>query len=226
MKYLILVVVFILLILLIRLIHVATSPGRFAGYWQNEAKKPTQPNSLIYMALGDSLSQGVGASSPAKGMIGILANRISTKTGRPVHVINISKSGARIADVLKDQLPLLLSQNPKPDIITLDIGSNDLSQYDIVKFDKEFSELAAQLPKDSIVIEISPYFKGKAVAANEIINRHVKDNGLVLSSIKESGVNLNLNWLEYSGDFFHPSNRGYKKWADVFWAAIEPTITN
>lgn len=31
-------------------------------------------------------------------------------------------------------------------------------------------------------------------------------------------------WLDYAPDFFHPGDSGYVRWADAFWAQIEPRL--
>lgn len=224
-KFFILVVVAVFLFLVVRLIAVATSRGRFASYWQNEAKKPIEQNSLIYMALGDSLSQGIGATSPAKGMIGILAKRIANKTNRPVHVINVSKSGARIKDVLDNQLPELQALQQKPQIVTVDIGGNDMKFFNKEKFEEEYTALAASLPEGTILLEISPYFKEKAVIANQLINKIAKNYNLKVARIENLSYKLRFEFLDYGGDFFHPSNRGYKKWADVLWVEVQQSLS-
>ncbi len=86
-----------------------------------------QNGGLVYLALGDSAAQGIGASQPDRGYVGLIADQIRMQTSRPVQVINVSKSGAKLADVIRDQLPLIAKY--KADIITVDIGGNDIRHY-------------------------------------------------------------------------------------------------
>ncbi|MBW3639915.1 MAG: hypothetical protein KY451_08715, partial [Actinobacteria bacterium] len=76
----------------------------YASAW----KQPRgEPGGLVYVALGDSAAQGIGASSLQRGYISLVADRLAGSTGRPVQVINLSSSGARIRDVIEEQLPEL-----------------------------------------------------------------------------------------------------------------------
>src|SRR5438045_3830925 len=59
----------------------------FDTYWNNRAQKE---GDFIYVALGDSAAQGVGASKPANGYVGLIATHIQESTGRTVRVINLS----------------------------------------------------------------------------------------------------------------------------------------
>ena len=79
--------------------RVGCSVSRYADYW---AVPRGEAGGLLYVALGDSAAQGVGASRPELGYVGLLAQRMREQTGRPVQVVNLSRSAARLADLVRD----------------------------------------------------------------------------------------------------------------------------
>ena len=76
--------------------------------------------------LGDSTAQGIGASGYDKGYVGQLRRILEERTGKTWRVLNLSKSGARAADVLATRLPRLEALGTLPDLVTVAIGSNDV----------------------------------------------------------------------------------------------------
>ena len=88
----------------VRLVGLVRDVGRYADHW---SQPRGQTGGLLYVALGDSAAQGIGASTPDRGYVGLLAERVRERTSRSVEVVNLSSSGARIGDVLDTQLPAL-----------------------------------------------------------------------------------------------------------------------
>jgi acyl-CoA thioesterase-1 len=214
---------------LLLLLHLAWSVPRYASYWQHQAAQPSSPDALVYVALGDSAAQGVGALSPSGGYVGQFAERLQANHKRPVRVVNLSKSGARIQDVLKDQLPKLADY--QPDVITVDVGANDIAAFDATKFEDQFRELTGKLPKGTVVADI-PYFGGRTqlplfgsgqaeksvLIANQIITRITKNAPLIVVPLHTATQQrIGGRIWNYAADYFHPNNSGYVVWADTFW---------
>src|SRR4051812_35356027 len=88
----------------IKLFQLKTSVSSYATYWKQRASTAGE---LTYVVLGDSAAQGVGASDPDKGYVGLIAKRLAAKTGKSVRVVNLSVYGAGVDDVIRKQLPLL-----------------------------------------------------------------------------------------------------------------------
>lgn len=118
---------------LIALVLLYVSVASNKKFWIQKAKDPGE---LTYVALGDSAAQGIGASSPMRGYVGLVANKLENKTGKSVRIVNVSVTGATIGDALRDQLPKI--QSIKADIVTIEIGANDIKTFQPEKFEKEF----------------------------------------------------------------------------------------
>ncbi len=200
----------------------------YKNYWQTISQGPVPENALVYVALGDSAAIGIGASKPQNGYVGILGNRLNEKTGRPVHIINLGVTGAKVADVISDQLPQLQGLNlPADAVVTLEIGSNNIGQFDTDKFSREFEDLIKAMPKQSVVADV-PYFGGgranakenNALEASRIIEELTEKYQLKLVHLHDA-TRAKDSWRNYAADFFHPNDRAYRIWADAFWGTIE-----
>ena len=154
---------------------------------------------------------------------------MNNKQNRPVKVINLSVSGAKIADVSRVQIPQL--KELKPDVITLDIGGNDIKNFDREKFEMEMKTLFDQLPKESVVAEL-PFFGGRSrlfapqdnrnvIIANEIIGRLAAERNIIVVPLYNETKSRNQYPWTYAIDYFHPNNLGYRAWADAFWNKIK-----
>ena len=181
-----------------------------------------------YVALGDSAAQGVGASHVGASYVALLGRRISLATGRSVAITNLSVSGAISGDVVAGQLPALAELGFEPDIVTLDIGGNDVIYpgHNAATFERSLEVILAALPEGSFVADV-PWFMvpglGKAsqrmsVLASALVERHGHHLVPLHRTSRETGV-LGYH-LHTAGDFFHPNDRGYEGWAEAFWGTI------
>lgn len=218
----------ILLVMSFRLFRLSRSVGEYKQYWDNQADKPIYEGSLIYVALGDSTAQGVGASSPDKGYVGLNAKRLSAFSGRQVHVINLSVSGADIKQLTDEQLPKLKNlQLPEDAVITLAIGANDLKNFEADVFLAQTEELFKQLPMRTIVADI-PYFGGgrakdretDALVASGIINNVAGKFNLKVAPLHQMTKSKD-SLRAYGADWFHPSDKGYENWHSAFADLLE-----
>jgi acyl-CoA thioesterase-1 len=209
---------------IIGLLKLKASLTGYATYWNEQNK--TASGTFTYVALGDSTAQGIGASKASNSYAGQLADRIAKQTGKKVKFINLSVTGAKIGDALAKQIPELAGY--KPDLVTIEIGANDLSHYDARKFQTEFNTIAGLLPANTYVSDM-PYFGGrikandKALAASEYIYKAVKANSqhqVYLQKVTRERDSLRV----YGADYFHPSDTGYRNWADAFWTEIKPNL--
>lgn len=197
---------------------------RYRAYWNKVSYQPVPSGNLVYAALGDSAAQGVGATKPEKGYVGLVAKDLGKSSGKKVSIINLSKSGANVADVLDKQLPQLYDFGPKSDwVITLDIGANDMTDYKEQKFTSQMDQLMSHLPKQTLIADI-PSFRGSRLAkhepsveaANAVMRKLAQKHGFVLVPLHDR-IAANNGWRTYAADWFHPSNYAYRNnWAPVF----------
>lgn len=220
-KVLITVVAVAVALELIALIWLYFSVGAYMAFWADKAK---QEGEFTYMALGDSAAQGIGASSPLRGYVGLLASRLEQATGKKVRIINLSTTGAKIDDVLRDQIPKAKAINA--DYVTIEIGANDVKEFNAVLFEQQFEELLKLLPKDTYVSNL-PLFNSRpgstkpARAASKIIERLMKKYPDLRFVDLEKQTSENQSVFGFAPDLFHPNNLSYKNWADAFWIKSE-----
>lgn len=227
MKWIAAILGIIVLIGLLRIGELYTQLARYRAYWHRH-NQITLSNSRVenirYYALGDSTAQGVGATSPEKSYPVLVAKEINRRNGRDVELINLSKSGATVADALSEQIPIIKSLGvERDDIVTIEIGANDMKTFDPAKFEREMNELMSNLPKQTVISDV-PSFAGSinkkyernVLEANEIIRRLVDTHGLQRALLYDR-VAANHGLSIFAADLFHPSNKGYREnWARAF----------
>lgn len=223
-KMLIIAVAIIFLAIILSLFELYTQLGRYQSYWQRNNSKPAVAGEVLYVALGDSTAQGIGASKPQKGYVGLVAENIATKENSPVRTVNLSKSGAKVKDVIDKQLPALkqMSVN-KNTYITIEIGANDMSTFNADTFKDEMDKLMSQLPKQTLISDV-PYFGGSRYAskepnveqANKIMRTLASEKGFELVNLHDR-MKQNSGIKTLAADMFHPSNTAYREnWALAF----------
>jgi acyl-CoA thioesterase-1 len=199
--------------------------ANYAAYWRGRAE---QPGEFVYVAIGDSAAQGVGASQPRNGYIGLIAGSIERKTGRKVQVVNLSVTGAKLDDALKHQIPKIA--NYKPNLVTAEIGANDMGSFDSKAFAVNYDRFLHALPAGSSVVSNMPYFgtrpqvQDNARAANQIIQRQTKQHNIPMADLY-GNLQGKQSPLIYASDWFHPNDRGYKVWYEAFWPQVEGLLT-
>lgn len=215
-------------VIALRIWRLYVSVDDFHAFWAAQAEKQPAGDSLWYVALGDSAAVGIGASSPTKGYVGLIADKLRETSGRPVHVVNIARSGARLADVLETQLPKLKQLNfPEDTVITIDIGSNNMKEFNHDNFKSEFDDILKKLPPRTIIADI-PYFgpyshrhgSQNVSQANEVIHELSQTHGFRLAELY-GHTQKNKNIRYYAADLFHPSDKGYRSWFNAFYEVLE-----
>jgi lysophospholipase L1-like esterase len=199
-----------------------------ARWWKDEGKKPGE---LLYVALGDSAAQGVGASRPGRSYVGLIARHLRERSGRTVRVVNLSMSGARLREALAIQLPALRRMTTRPDVLTVAIGANDVASFDPARFESELRELYAALPAGAIVADLPSFYLGsaerKAREANAIVRRLAAERGFEVAPLhaatrRQGAARYALN--QVAADFFHPNDRGYRVWASAFLPLLDRVV--
>jgi lysophospholipase L1-like esterase len=175
--------------------------------------------------LGDSTAAGVGASSSA----GALPSQVADELGGSLSVLAIS--GARVADVLADQVPKVAALEPH--LILISVGANDtIHLTGRGAFRHTYEKLVRALPAGVPVVLLGvpdmgaiPRFaqplravsgwRGRNLDAE--VRRVAADTGAVYADIAgPTGPPFRRHPDRYfAADDFHPSDAGYGLWADA-----------
>ncbi|MCL2794972.1 MAG: SGNH/GDSL hydrolase family protein [Microbacteriaceae bacterium] len=197
-----------------------------SAYWRARRELPGE---LVYIALGDSAAQGIGASRPARSYVGVLARRIEDRTGRSVRVINLGISGATLQTALEKEAPRLLNIDAsivENAIVTVSIGANDVAAWDAARFADQLDRLFTQLPTHAIVADLPSFYflpgDRKALEGGRLIRAAAARHGLRVVDLHETMKREGLLGVttQFAGDLFHPNDRGYDVWADAFEQAV------
>lgn len=187
----------------------------------------TKTGDLLYVAIGDSAAQGIGASRPGRSYVGLVAQHVRS-TGRTVKLVNLGISGATLRVAIEKQLPALRTLTP--DLVTVSIGANDIGTFDPARFERELTEVMAALPGHAIVADL-PSFRPlpaerRVRVANGIVRRLAADHGLTLVGL-HAAMRRQGMWgvtTQFAGDLFHPNDRGYRVWAASFLPAVDARL--
>ena len=202
-----------------------------SAYWRARRELPGE---IVYIALGDSAAQGIGASRPARSYVGVIARRIEKLTGRTVRVINLGISGATLQTALDKELPRFLHVGAsvvENAVVTVSIGANDVASWDAGRFAAQLDRLYAQLPKHAIVADLPSFYflpgERKAEQGSRLIRAAARKFGLTVvdlhATMKREGL-LGVS-TQFAGDLFHPNDRGYAVWADAFEFAVRERVS-
>lgn len=220
MKTFIIICLIIALYWLTSLVVLKNQVDRYAIYW-NKLNSQNNENSKLYIALGDSAAQGIGASKPQYGYVGLISEKLNE--GESYKTVNLSKSEARLSDVLDSQLPEMKKYKiTNESVVTLGIGSNDMVDFDESKFRTQYVEILEKLPRQAIIADI-PYFgagifrsrEPSALAASRIIHELAEKSGHKVAKLHEY-TRRNNNLTYFAVDYFHPNNKAYLNWYKAF----------
>src|SRR5436189_5769259 len=70
----------------------------YAKAWDEANEQALVAPGPLWVVLGDSTAQGIGAPSPDEGYVGQVHRLLTTTSGEPWRVLNLSKSGGKVAD--------------------------------------------------------------------------------------------------------------------------------
>ncbi|WP_256793661.1 SGNH/GDSL hydrolase family protein [Terrabacter sp. Ter38] len=193
----------------------------YAVWWESHNRVAAEGDGRLWVALGDSMTQGIGASAPDRGWVGQLSERLAVR-GWDHRVVNLGVNGARVEDVLDRQLPALEALAPEgrtPALVTVVIGSNDV----VVRRHRRglverFAAMLDRLPEGALVSNLpNPHREARAVDA--MLRERADAGRLVLVDMRRDGPR---SWRgRLASDRFHPNDRGYAEMATVVERAVD-----
>jgi lysophospholipase L1-like esterase len=194
-------------------------------YWVG----PDSGARLVYVALGDSTAAGTGVDRVEETIPYGVALMLAAQHRR-VHVLNLAVSGARIADVLLDQLPEALKL--KPDVVTICVGANDATHFTpLDKYRRDYDVVLASLQaaKVPLVIAATSPDLHYTPAVKPIFsifsgNRAAQENAILTDIAARHNVKIVDFYARgelvagqlYASDDFHPSALGYARWTALY----------
>ncbi|MBW3548811.1 MAG: SGNH/GDSL hydrolase family protein, partial [Actinobacteria bacterium] len=189
---------------------------------------PAGPGPVLRVAwLGDSTAAGVGAS----GRSGALPVQVAEGLGPPVELIVLATSGARIADVVDDQLPALAGLDPEA--VFVSVGANDTVHFTGRRsFERRYRTLVEGLPEDARVVLLGVPDMGSIPRLAQPLRAVAGWRGRQLDGVvREVAAATGASYVDiagatgpafradpdrfYAGDDYHPSDEGYRRWAEA-----------
>lgn len=201
-------------------------------------------NELHIVALGDSLTQGVGDPTDEGGYIGILNRMINKEDEQLVHFYNYGKRGSRTDHLLKAITEEEIKQDLKQaDIILISIGANDVMQVfkenftnltitpfltEENKYEKRLDEIFSNVRKINKRAHI--YLLGFYNPFGQYFE-DIEELDLIVSNWNDLGENMTKSYKNtsfipikdlfidetntlLSDDHFHPNYEGYRLMAE------------
>ena len=192
--------------------RVADQVEPYAGRWAMLNEQALTDEGPLWVVLGDSMSQGIGASTFEGGWVP-QAGRLLDAAGRPYRVLNLSRSGATLEDVVDRQLLQLQELGPvPPSLVTVLAGANDMMRRAARReLPDRFRRLVGGLPPRTLVAYL-PQPVPTAHRVNEVIDA-ARDRGITPLDVRAAA----RHWRgSRAPDLFHPNERGYARVAALF----------
>jgi lysophospholipase L1-like esterase len=183
--------------------------------------------------LGDSTAAGVGASALAD----TLPAQVAAQLGQPIRLTDLARSGARVADVLRLQLPEVAQLHPTE--VFISVGANDATHLTSrSQFRRDYGRLLAGLPASVVRVVMlgvpdmgSPPrlaqplravagWRGRELATDV---RHLarRRHAIFVNIAGGAGPAFRRDPGRYfAADHYHPDDAGYRLWAEVVAAAL------
>ncbi len=215
--------------------YLPTSPAlKLNGVFGNPTGKP-----LSFVVLGDSTAAGLGAGSAEDAYPTDLARELA-RQGWRVRLTALGVSGARVHDVLTDQVPQAIAASP--DLVFVGIGANDVTHVtSLPSIRRDTAALLRRLKATgaTVVLAGPPDMRAKAWyeplrslagwrgrqidAAMETVAR--TEQVAVVPLAKKAGPFFGAHPdTAYASDDFHPGPAGYHAWARVILPVLERAL--
>ena len=193
---------------------------------------------IVYVALGDSTVEGVGATSRSRNYVSRLHERLRA-VYPAARVANLGAGGATSADVRARQLDRAIELRPQ--LVTLAIGPNDITtEVPLAAYAQNLETILGRLRRETAAVvvvnlipdlAVTPRFRGsrlreaigrQTIAFNEALERASRTHGaelVNLYTVSQREVPLRPELM--SADGYHPSDAGYEFWAELVWTGVE-----
>jgi lysophospholipase L1-like esterase len=248
----------VIVLQVIRLRRLHFLPGH-PGFYINRTARPQTIDGgatpLRLIVFGDSTVAGVGVDRAEDSLPSLIAQRLADTRHRRVHVTSYGWAGARVADLVRDQVPRSLGPLragettpvlPSADVVVVVIGANDAARRTApgafrADLRTVLTTVRRAAPDAELVLAGIPRFRG-AIPEVGVLVWIADQYARVLRGIgrtEAEAAGVGYADLErdvpprvddigdvLSVDRFHPSLAGYRLWADVIAESLEgPPLT-
>jgi lysophospholipase L1-like esterase len=180
--------------------------------------------------IGDSTAAGVGASSADASVSREVARRLADALDRPIELQVVAVSGARVADVVATQVAQV---DPDADVVFVSVGANDTTHLTSSgAFAEQYRAMLDALPVGAVVVSLGVPDIGSVTRLAQPLRaiagwRGSSYDAVVAEEAARAGatrVDLAAGTgpafradpdLLLAADHYHPSDAGYRVWADV-----------
>lgn len=202
-------------------------------------KRKTSQKAFVFVAIGDSTVEGVGASSPDKSFASVVFKSIKQKR-KDAQFFNLGVKGARVKDVISHQLNKAIALSP--DMVLISIGANDVFRGTREsKFEREFKYLLDSLSRETqatVVVNNIPdisltpkiskiawaYCSIRIKRFNKRIQRYAQKMGTIFVDLHDLSQVFKGYGELVSKDGLHPSDIGYAIWANAILSKLTPNL--
>lgn len=193
--------------------------AEFWDAWNRAAVKADGP---LWIALGDSTSQGIGAVDPLDGWIPQVLERLRSSTGDPWRIINLSMTGAQFSDIAHVQLVRLaelVDAGHNATLTTHLAGANNLMAPNTWPSALgDLRTILRAMPEHSVVARV-----GVSSPFNSLLARRF--TGAIERAGQEKSFELfwPWDWPSRDGmgeDKWHPGPKGYGYMADAIFPKV------
>lgn len=198
--------------------------ARYAADWEAANGVALGGAGPLWVVLGDSTAQGIGAPSWNEGYVGQLLRALNDGAELPWRVVNLSRSGARAVDVVDRQLPAMKALGRSADLVTCAIGANDVVRRTPGPvLEAQLRAIMARLPERAIIATVPQGLNGaRTEAANRLITAEAPAAGLVVAEV---WAHTGPPWHgKLAADGFHPGALGYADWAAAFAEVLDRAL--
>lgn len=204
---------------------------------------PVAPNGEVdVLWLGDSTAAAVGTSGAEHAVSSVVGVKLSQRCGVTTRTRVIAKSGARVGDVLANQVPT--AEKLGADIVFISVGANDtIHLTSASRFSHVYAEVidglvSSGIDADRIVLVGVPDMGSPPRLAQPLravmgfrsrrldsrVQALAKDKGVrYVDLFAGTSAPIRANPPRYfAADDYHPNDNGYELWAGTIAPVAEP----
>ncbi|MDP8958338.1 MAG: GDSL-type esterase/lipase family protein [Actinomycetota bacterium] len=199
-----------------------------------------EARALRVVAMGDSTVTGPGLDEPDPIWVRQVARHLAE--GHRVELLSIARGGARVRDVLADQVPKAVAL--QPDLVLLSVGGNDaLRGTPLRRLEQELDQVVSRLTSAGAAVALLgvgdlgtiPRLP-RTLAALARLRGRLVDAVEARVAARYPGVAKADSWGAsvteafrrrgelFSPDLFHVSARGHSEWAALAIPAVEKAL--